>query len=118
MKYLKSLLLFLGLFLLLNIFVTILSFFDVFNEKSINVLKLLTLIITLIVTGINIGMKSKKKAYLEGLKLSGIIILLLTVINVILPIIDFSLSTFLYYLLIIFLITISSSIGINFKKEK
>lgn len=65
--------------------------------------------------GIGIGRKSSKKGYLEGLKLGGIIILSLLLINL-LFIRTFSLSILMYYLIILASSIIGSMIGINIKR--
>ncbi len=117
MKYLKNISFLIILFLVLNIIITILSYFDIFSEKGINILKIILFTIILAITGFKIGTNSKKKAYIEGLKFSLIIILILTILNLILPMIDFSIKIIPYYLLISIILAISSSIGINFKKK-
>lgn len=116
MKYLKSLGLLVGSFLILNIIISILSYFELFNPNIIKVLKIIVIIISCLISGIYIGLKSNKKGYLEGLKLGGIIIVLLSLLIIILRPITFNKFTWLYYLLILGLEVLGSTIGINKKK--
>lgn len=118
MKYLKSILLGLGIFFVLNLIVTIFSYFNILSDKGIMILKIITFIIPFISSGIYIGLNSKKKAYIEGLKVSLIFILLSITFTLLIKGLDFSLKIILYYVFTILLCIIGSSIGINLKKAK
>lgn len=118
MKYLKSTLLMFSIFLILNLLVTIFSYFDIFNDKVINIIKSIIIFITFLTSGFYIGKNSNKKGYIEGIKLGLIFISISTVLIILLPSIDFSLSTIIYYLVTIVLCTIGSTVGINIKKTK
>ncbi|MBR2997854.1 MAG: TIGR04086 family membrane protein [Bacilli bacterium] len=118
MKYLKSLGLFFGSFIILNILITIFNYFELFNSNIIKILKIITIIIPIVISGIYLGSNSNKKGYLEGLKLGGIIIAIFTLLTLILKPITFNKFTWLYYLIILGLEVGSSMIGINKKKSK
>lgn len=118
MKYLKSLGLFIGSFLISNIIISILSYFELLNPTIIEILKILVIISSCIISSIYLGLKSSKKGYLEGLKLGGIIIVILTLLTLILKPITFNKFTWLYYLIILGLEVLGSTIGINKKKSK
>lgn len=118
MKYLKSLGLFIGSFLILNIIITILSYFELLNPNIIKILKITTIIISTLISGIYLGLKSIKKGYLEGLKLGGIITVILTLLILILKPITFNKFSWLYYLILLGLEVLGSTIGINKKKSK
>ena len=118
MKYLKSLGLFIGIFLILNIIITILSYIEIFNPTIIKILKIITIIISTAISGLYLGLKSNKKGYLEGLKLGGIIIALFLIITLILKPIEFTTYTIFYYMIIVGLAVLSSMCGINKKKSK
>jgi len=118
MKYLKSTLFMISLFLVLNLILTIFSYFDLFNDKVISIIKSIIILITFLVSGFYIGKNSIKKGYIEGIKLGLIFISISTVLIILLPSIDFSLSTIIYYLVAIVLCTIGSTVGINMKKTK
>lgn len=116
MKYIKSLGLFFISLLILNIIISIFSYFDLLNNNIISILKVLTLIISTFISGIYLGLKSDKKGYLEGLKLGLLIIIIFSIFNIILK--GFNKYIIFYYLLIIILEVISSTIGINKKRKK
>ena len=118
MKYLKSLGLFIGSFLTSNIIMSILSYFELLYPTIIKILKILVLISSCLISGIYLGLKSNKKGYLEGLKLGGIIIVILTLLTLILKSIAFNKFTWIYYLIILGLVVLGSTIGINKKKSK
>ena len=118
MKYLKSLGLFFGSFLILNILITIFNYFELFNSNIIKILKIITIIISIVISGIYLGLNSNKKGYIEGLKLGGIIIAIFLIITLILKSIEFTTFTIFYYLIILGLSILSSMIGINKKKSK
>lgn len=118
MKYLKSLGLFFGSFLILNILITIFNYFELFNSNIIKILKIITIIISIVISGIYLGLNSNKKGYLEGLKLGGIIIAIFILLTLVLKPIAFNKFTWLYYLLILGLVALGSTIGINKKKSK
>lgn len=115
MKYLKSLGLFIGSFLILNIIITILAYFELLNPNIIKILKIFTIIISSVLSGLYLGLKSNKKGYLEGLKLGGIIIVILSLLTLILKPIAFNKITWLYYLITIGLEVLGFMIGINKK---
>ena len=118
MKYLKSLGLFIGSFFIINIIITILSYFELLNSNIIKILKIVVIILSCLLSGIYLGLKSNKKGYLEGLKLGGMIIAILTLLILILKQITFNKFTWLYYLIILGLEALASTIGINKKKNK
>ena len=118
MKYIKSILLMLSIFLVLNLIITIFSYFDLFNDKVITIIKSIVVLITFLISGFYIGYKSKEKGYIEGIKLGLIIVGISVLLITIIPSIDFNLSTLIYYLVTIVLCTIGSTIGINIKKTK
>lgn len=118
MKYLKTLIYFICITLILNLLSTILYFFNITSDGANNILKIINFIIIFLSTGIYIGRRSNKKGWIEGLKISSIIMLISILFVLILPSIKFSGSLFLYYLFIFITTIIGSMIGINFKKNK
>lgn len=118
MKYVKCLLFGLGIFFILNLIVTILSYFDIFSNSIISILKIITFILSFFISSLYLGLKSKKKGYLEGIKLALLFIGSSILLTLIIPGLDFSLKIIIYYLLIILLSALGSTIGINIKKAK
>ena len=111
----KGLLLFLGTLLILSLLNTILYHYDIINSNMIKILEITTLILSTIISGFYIGIKSKNKGYINGLTLGGIITVILIILKIIINK-KITLISILIYLILL-LLTISSSIlGINKKK--
>lgn len=117
MKYIKTIGYEFILILIFTIIYTILYYFNITNSNINNILKIISFILVFILTGIHIGRLSSKKGYLEGLKISLISILVFFLLSLIFKN-DMSISQIVYYLIIIVTTTLSSMIGINFKKKK
>ena len=117
MKLIKSLVISIVLLLLFNIPITILDYYNLVNDKLINILQVISFIIIFIISGLFLGFKSRKKALVNGLKLSSIFIALLSLLILISPL-EFTINTFISYILIIILVNIGTFIGVNKKKVK
>ena len=119
MKYLKILGRCLGITFIITILstflITIFSYFNLFSDNIIKVLKLSIPIISTFISGIIMGRNSIKKGFIEGLKLGLIIIFILIIIGLILG--EFKLSSVLFYIILIISTTFCSMLGIN-KKSK
>ena len=118
MKYLKCLLFGLGLFFIFNLIVTLFSYFDIFSNSTILILKIITFILSFLISSLYLGLKSKKKGYLEWIKMSLLFIVISIILTLLIPGLDFSFKTIIYYLLIILISSIGSTLGINLKKAK
>ncbi|MBO6195442.1 MAG: TIGR04086 family membrane protein [Bacilli bacterium] len=116
MKIIKSLVFGLGLFLVLNLIITIFSYFNIFKENMTSIFKIIAFIITFIISGIYLGLNIRKKSLINGTKLSLLFILFSIVLILILPGLEFSVKTILYYIFIFLLINLGSFIGVNKKK--
>lgn len=115
-NYLKSLGLFIASILLLTIITTVLQYFNI-SQGLCNFLKIFSLVISIFIGSFYLGKKSIKKGYLEGLKLSIIILLFLFIINLIFFKDCFQWKNILYYIIIIITSIIGSVIGIQKKKN-
>jgi len=116
-KYLKALL---YIFIPLLIFTSILSilyYFNIISDTTLNILKLITTAISLLIGGIYIGNKANKKGYLEGLKVGLIIIFLLFIISYLAFDKSINIKASIYYLILLAFSIIGSMIGINKKKN-
>ena len=117
MNYLKKLgksLIYVFSIMLVGIFIiTLLNYIGFLNGKIFSFFQILILIISLFVGGFITGKKSKKRGWLEGIKLSSIIIVLFFIIGYLafesLP----QLKTIIYYIIIITSSIIGSMIGIT-----
>lgn len=106
-----------SVFLLLYLIVlTLLNYTQILKFNSIIKVNFVVISIVSFIFGILNGRVSTKKGYIEGLKLGSIISFSLFLLNIIF-IRKFSLSIFIYYLVIIVSTTFGSMIGINLKKK-
>lgn len=120
MKYLKSLGLafayIIGSILIFTFIFTTLSYFNVIKDGIISIIKIIIPIISLLIGGYCIGKRSKKKGFLEGIKLGCIFSILLVIINVIFLNNSFKAKYLLFYIILIISAVLGSMIGINRKK--
>ena len=112
-KYLKSLSnIFIGLFITALV-ITIMNYFNLFSSNTIKWFRLLFIIVSLYIGGFYVGKKSSSKGYLEGLKLSGILILILFMISYLGFGKGLHLKNLIYYLIVIGSCVLGSITGIN-----
>ena len=116
-KYLKALLYIFIPILFFSLILSLLYYFNIISDKSLNILKIITTLISFIIGGIYIGKKSNKKGYLEGLKIGLIIIFLFFTISFLAFDKGMSIKNLIYYLVILATSTTGSMIGINKKKN-
>lgn len=114
-NYLKGLLFFFIPFIILLLIIHTFYYFDIFSNQIMKYLKIIIILISSLVSGFYIGYTSNNKGYINGLKLSLIIIILFFISNLFIA--KFKFITLIYYLIISLVIIIGSMIGIN-KKEK
>ena len=96
--------------LVLNLFLTLISYFNIINNTSI--FQIIFLVISLFIGSFLIGKNSKKKGWLEGLKFGLIFSLLLLILNLIF-FQSFKLSSLIYFSIMIFSSILGSMIGIS-----
>ena len=111
--YLKSYGYLFGIIIILSI---ILSIINYFANVSLNTIKLIIPILSMLISSIILGKNVKSKAYLEGLKFSIVYLIIITSIKRILST-PFNYKAIIMYLVLIFTSIIGSMIGINSKKE-
>lgn len=121
MKYLKKLgfsfLYTMGTLLSITFIVTLLSYFNIINDKIISIFKILIPIISLFIGGFYIGKKSISKGYLEGLKFGFIFSIFILIFNFLALSNSFKIKYLLFYLIIIISSILGSMIGINKNKK-
>ena len=121
MKYLKdlgfSLIDIISSMLILTLFITIFSYFNIMSDKVVSVFKIIIPIISLLIGGFYIGKKSTKKGFIEGLKLGLIFSIILVIFNYLGLGNSFKVKYLLFYLILIITSILGSMIGINRKKE-
>lgn len=116
-KYLKALLYIFIPILFFNLILSLLYYFNILSDKSFNILKIITTLISFIIGGIYIGKKSNRKGYLEGLKIGLIAIIIFFIISYLAFDHGITIKSSIYYLVMLATSTIGSMIGINKKKE-
>lgn len=115
--YGKILLIFLISSILLSLLLGIMNYFGLLQGKITQIIIWIYMILFSFYAGLSTGKLAEKNGYLEGIKIGGILVLLLLLCNLIFFASPFSMTRFIYYV-IIFIVTIASSMfGIN-KKEK
>lgn len=116
----KNLLKYLGyytLFLITLVFITSLLNLIGVNSTITNFLIFIFNISLFFIFGLKNGKKASNKGYLAGLKVGGLFLLILIIISLFTSKNIFSLSTFIYYLVLILASTLGGSLGINKKSE-
>ena len=116
----KNLLKYLGyytLFLITLVFITSLLNLIGVNSTITNFLIFIFNISLFFIFGLKNGKKASNKGYLAGLKVGGLFLLVLIIISLFTSKNIFSLSTFIYYLVLILASTLGGSLGINKKSE-
>ena len=116
----KNLLKYLGyytLFLITIVFITSLLNLIGVNSTITNLLIFIFNISLFFIFGLKNGKKASNKGYLAGLKVGGLFLLVLIIISLFTSKNIFSLSTLIYYLVLILASTLGGSLGINKKSE-
>ena len=114
---LKSLLISIVLFLVFTLIVTILNYFNLLSINGINISKIIIPVLSILIGSFYLGTTVKNKGWLEGIKLSIIIILILLITNLLILKNGFEIKNLIYYLIILVSSMVGSMIGINKKKK-
>ena len=114
-KYIFSTILTFLSVLIMLLVLTILYYYNLIKLGAYNILKLISLIFSTLISSIYLGTKTKQKGYLEGIKLALIIITLFIIPTIILS--NFNIKILIYYLIILITSSLGSMIGINIKKK-
>lgn len=123
MNYLKNLgisLLFIFCFILgLTLIGTLFNYIGILNNTGIKITKVIIPILSMFSGGFVIGKKQGKKGWLEGLKLSLIFLIILTLFNYLGLNYSFSIKSIIYYVILIVSSILGSIVGVNkFKPNK
>jgi len=118
MKYLKSLLWIIIPFLVMSLLFSLLYYVNILGDKVYDYIKLFTPIVSLFLGGLYLGKHSTNKGWLEGLKLGGVIVILLFMIAYLGFNIGFTLKLVIYYLIFLLVVVFGSMFGIrNVEKD-
>ena len=121
MKYLKKLgisfLYIICSILILTLFITVLSYFNIISDKAVSIFKIIIPIMSSLIGGFIIGKKSNEKGFVEGLKLGLIFSIIIVIFNYLAFDYSFKLKYILFEIIIIISSTLGSMIGINRKQK-
>ena len=109
-----SVLIIIGITMISAFIINILHYFDLLNKNLYKGLIMFFMIINTFIGGYYLGTKSNNKGYIKGLFLGIVIVLLFIILSFVLnePL---SVSSLIYYSIILITSIISSAIGINKK---
>lgn len=105
------------LIIVFSFLLNILNYFDILNSSVYKGILLLFLVISIISGSYYLGYKSDNKGYLNGIYFGVIISLLFIIISLIFKE-KVTVSSFIYYLIIIIISSIGGTIGINNKTSE
>lgn len=117
MKYLFKTLGYYAIFLILIIFICSLLNLIGVNSTITNLVLFIFNLMAFFIFGFKNGKKAASKGYIAGLKMSGLFILVLIVINLFTAKNFFNVTTIIYYILLILAGTFGGMMGINKKEE-
>lgn len=120
MDYLKKigfgLLYTVSIIIVLTFLVTLFNYIGVIKHGFLTILEIIIPCIGFFIGGFEIGKRSKQKGWLEGIKFSGILLIIIFILNLIFKN-SFEIKNILYYLILLTLSTTGSIIGINKNKS-
>ena len=120
MKYLKEygilLAKFLGFLIGGSLIISVLYYFLI-PSKVVQVLSMIYLTLVFFVFGFKTGKKAEAKGFLAGLKIGGIFLFVLLLLNLFLHHFQFHLLTLLFYFVLLLASILGATLGINTKKE-
>ena len=119
MNNIKNYLVAIGYFLLVvavfAIILTIFNYYDIVTSKLFKIIKVLIPSLALFSGGYKVGNSANKKGYIEGIKLSLIIIVMLFMFSYLGFNVTFNVSLILYYIFLIISSMLGAMVGINKK---
>ena len=116
LKYLKGLILILGVLFSSTLLISIFYYLNILNDGFNSYLLLISSFLSMLVGGIYIGLKSKEKGYIEGLKIGLLSIFILMILSIIIYKTNINYKNIIYYLILLSSSILGSMIGINKKK--
>ena len=99
------------------IITTLLEYLTNNTQVLINILKIITILLSIFIPTFILGKKSEHKGYLEGLKYGAILIVLSLILNIIFKT-KFNFDIIIYFVIMLVSAMLGSMMGINFKKNK
>lgn|SRR5574344_2108829 len=111
----KALLYMLIPLLIITLIFTLLNYLGIISYKVMDVIKFITLIVSIFIGGFIFGKDSKEKGLIEGIKLGVIVIVILVLFNYLIFNIPFAIKHLIYYSTILGSSILGSILGINKK---
>ena len=103
--------------IILGFILTILYYFDVINNNIYNIIKMIIVLLSLFINAYLLGKSSTKYGLVEGLKLGGIILIIMLILKITTNS-SFDIRTIIYSIILLLTSSIGSIIGINKKENK
>ena len=117
MKYLLKYLGYYSIFIILLTFICSLLNLIGVNSTITNLMIFIFNILAFFIFGFKSGKKANNKGYIAGLKIGGLFLLILIIINLFTTLEFFNITTIIYYVLLILSSALGGSIGINKKED-
>lgn len=103
--------------ILLSLFlITTLYYFNIINGTTYSILKIVIILLNIFISSFILGKKATSKGFLEGIKLSVIIIPIFIILALLTNEV-LKLRVIIYYIIILITSTFGSMVGISRKKE-
>jgi len=115
-KYLKTIGISVLIILIGALFISVLSYFSIFNKVIIGILKFIILISSFFYSGFSFGKIASKMGYIEGIKAGLILTIIMVIYNIILKN-QFGFKTIIFYMILLFISTLGGMIGISKNKN-
>ena len=109
--FLKSILIIIISLFISSLLINILYYFDIINNNTVKYFKMFLSIFSFFISGLYIGKKSISKGYINGLKLSLIMVIMFIILSLIFN--NIKVSRIIYYLIMTTCITFGAMIGIS-----
>ena len=112
-NYIKSYLYLFGIIIILGLILSLLNYFFII---PVNAIKIIIPLLAMNISSIILGKNTKEKAYMEGLKYSGLYLIFVTIIRFILKM-PFNYKVFIIYAALVIVSVIGAMFGINLKNK-
>lgn len=116
-KYLKSFAFILISILLFSIFIGTLNYFNILGNSIVKIFELIAIVISTLIGSIYLGKNSSKKGFLEGIKIGLSMIILLFIFSFLAFDKGFTLTSLIFYSIILISAILGSILGINKKSS-
>lgn len=113
-KFIKPSLYSLLAFILFTFIITIFNYIGILPYNVFKIIRIIGIVVIFFIDGLLVGRASEKKGWLNGLEASLILITIFSILNLIFKG-NFSMSTFISYIILIVITILGSMLGINKK---